>query len=143
MHPVLLRAAIAASLFATPALAQKDKPINERNPDAMDVAKTPVNDLNVGRDGEIPPLLTAAVADPYTLDGLSKCRQLSTAITDLDTVLGPDIDLPQEERDRISGGRVAKWVVSSFIPFRGLIREISGANSQDRKVSAAIQAGVA
>lgn len=136
---------LAASMAAGPALAgQQDKPITDKDPsNAMDVAKTPVDDLNVGRDGEIPPLLTAAVADPYTLAGLGKCRQLSAAITDLDAVLGPDIDLPQEERDRISGGRVAKWVVASFIPFRGLIREISGANDQDRKVSAAIQAGVA
>ena len=48
-----------------------------------------------------------------------------------------------EGRDRISAGRVAKTVVSSFIPFRGLIREVSGANDHDRKVRAAIQAGIA
>ncbi|MCJ2185326.1 hypothetical protein [Novosphingobium beihaiensis] len=144
MHRFWVSAAAAASLAASPAFARaQDKPITEREPSAVDVAKTPVDDLNVGRDGEIPPLLIAAQADPYALEGLGKCRQLSAAITGLDAVLGPDIDLPQEERDRISGGRVAKWVVSSFIPFRGLIREISGANSQDRKVSAAIQAGVA
>ncbi|MGG2005328.1 hypothetical protein [Novosphingobium resinovorum] len=33
-------------------------------------------------------------------------------------------------------------MVASFIPFRGLIREVSGANAQDRKVNAAIQAGL-
>jgi hypothetical protein len=34
-------------------------------------------------------------------------------------------------------------VVSSLIPFRGLIRELSGANAQDRAIQAAIQAGLA
>ncbi|MCJ2177110.1 hypothetical protein [Novosphingobium album (ex Hu et al. 2023)] len=144
MRQLLLTAGTAAALLASPVFAeQQAKPVTDRDPDVEDVAKTPIDDLNVGRDGEIPPLLIAAVADPYALKGLGKCRQLSTAITDLDAVLGPDIDLPKEERDRISSGRVAKWLVSSFIPFRGLIREISGANDQDRKVSAAIQAGVA
>ena len=55
----------------------------------------------------------------------------------------PDFDLPQEARERVSPGRVAKWVVSSLIPFRGLIRELSGANAQERAVQAAIQAGLA
>lgn len=144
MRRALIGAAATASVLAMPALAgQTDKPITDRDPDAMDVAKTPITDLNVGRDKEIPPILTAAVAQPYALEGLGKCRKLAAAIRDLDDVLGPDIDLPQEERDRISGGRVAKWVVASFIPFRGLIREVSGANEQDRKVNAAIQAGLA
>lgn len=139
----ILGGAVAASLLAMPVNAQEpDKPITNRDPDVVDVAKTPVNDLNVGRDGEIPSILMAAVDQPYSLDGLRKCRQLSAAIEDLNQVLGPDIDLPQEQRDRISGGRMAQWVVTSFIPFRGLIREVSGANAQDRKVNAAIQAGV-
>lgn len=143
MRRWLLSAALSASLVALPTQArEQDKPIGDRDPNAMDVAKTPITDLNVGRDNEIPPLLTAAAAKPYSLDGLRSCRQLTNAIEALDEVLGPDIDLPQAERERISGGRVAKWVVSSFIPFRGLIREISGANEQDRKVQAAIQAGL-
>ncbi|HKR92116.1 hypothetical protein [Novosphingobium sp.] len=136
--------ALAAALVAAPAAARhSERPITNRNPDAVDVAKTPITDLNIGRNGEIPPILTAAVDQPYALDGLSKCRRLNIAVADLDKVLGPDIDLPQEQRDRISGGRVAQWVVTSFIPFRGLIREVSGANEQDRKVGAAIQAGLA
>lgn len=145
MRPGLpLCSAVAALLVAsvTPARAG-DRPITNRDPDAADVAKTPITDLNIGRDGEIPPILTAAVEQPYALDGLNKCRSLTTAITDLDAVLGPDMDLPQEQRDRVNGGRVAQWVVTSFIPFRGLIREVSGANDQDRKVGTAIQAGLA
>jgi len=147
MRRTVLSAALTASLAvgfcATPVLAaQEDKAITDRDPNAMDVAKTPITDLNVGRDNEIPPLLMAAVAEPYKLDGLAKCHQIASAIGDLDQVLGPDVDLPQEQRDRINAGRVGKWVVASFIPFRGLIREVSGANEQDRRVNAAIQAGL-
>lgn len=143
MRRKLLGAIMMAGLVATPALAgQEDKAITARDPDAMDVAKTPIDDLNVGRDGEIPPILVKATTEPYALAGLGKCRQIAGAIQELDEVLGPDIDLPAAERDRISAGRVGKWVVASFIPFRGLIREVSGANAQDRKVNAAIQAGL-
>ncbi|MFS0847945.1 hypothetical protein AB3M93_00550 [Novosphingobium panipatense] len=138
-----LSAAVVAGMMITPAMAsQDDKPITSRDPDAMDVAKTPITDLNVGRDDEIPPLLIKASTEPYSMEGLGKCRQIAGAIQELDEILGPDIDLPASERDRISAGRVGKWVVASFIPFRGLIREVSGANAQDRKVNAAIQAGL-
>ncbi|WP_404481274.1 hypothetical protein [Novosphingobium sp. BL-52-GroH] len=143
MRRYWLSAAMMAAMVASPAIAgQEEKAITDRDPNAMDVAKTPISDLNVGRDGEIPPLLVKATAEPYALAGLGKCRQIAGAIQELDEVLGPDIDLPQAERDRISAGRVGKWVVASFIPFRGLIREVSGANAQDRKVNAAIQAGL-
>ncbi|AXB76896.1 hypothetical protein [Novosphingobium sp. P6W] len=143
MRKYWLNAVIVTGILATPAIArQDDKAITNRDPDAVDVAKTPMNDLNVGRDGEIPALLVKATAQPYAMAGLGKCRQIAGAIQELDEVLGPDIDLPQAERDRISAGRVGKWVVASFIPFRGLIREVSGANAQDRKVNAAIQAGL-
>ena len=138
----LFSLAATAALCASPALAAQEKPITDSDPDAMDVAKTPVTDLNIDKQ-DIPELLIAAQRQPYTLRGLPTCGPLIAAVNDLDQLLGPDIDLPQEARDRISAGRVAKTVVGSFIPFRGLIREVSGANDHDRKVRAAIQAGLA
>ncbi|MCX7865294.1 MAG: hypothetical protein N2423_09730, partial [Novosphingobium sp.] len=105
-------------------------------------AKTPITDLNIDKQ-EIPALLIEAQRQPYALDGLGRCVRLIEAVEELDALLGPDFDLPQEVRDRISAGRVAKTVVGSFIPFRGLIREFSGANEHERRVRAAIQAGIA
>jgi hypothetical protein len=137
-----LSAAIVLAALAAPAMAAQDKPITQDNPDAVDVAKTPVTDLNLDQK-EIPPLLIEAQRQPYDLNGLGRCSQLIRAVEQLDDLLGADIDLPQEARDRINAGRVAKTVVGSFIPFRGLIREVSGANEHDRKVRAAIQAGLA
>jgi len=142
MHMIYLIPVIAAALLAMPVAAGQKKPMGERDPNAVDIAKTPVTDLNIDKR-EIPELLIRAQQEPYHLKNLGRCRQLIAAVEELDEILGPDIDLPQETRDRISAGRVAKTVVGSFIPFRGLIREVSGANKQELRIRAAIQAGIA
>lgn len=130
----------AGALMTAPALAQ-DRSITDREPGVMDVARTPMTDLNLSRT-EVPALLAEAQQRPYSLQGLDTCEQLTRAVDEFNTVLGPDLDLPQAERARLSGGRIAQWAVGRFIPFRGLIREISGANRQQREVEAAIQAGL-
>ena len=119
-----------------------DKPVTDRGVSAGDVVRTPFSDLNL-RKGEIPELLIRAQADPYGVAGLRKCGQLTAAIADLDAVLGDDIDQPTDGKPKLSAGRVAQAAVGSFIPFRGLIREISGANEQDRRLLLAVQAGFA
>jgi hypothetical protein len=103
---------------------------------------TPATDLNV-KKAEIPQLLLTAEEHPYVLRGLGTCVQLAGAISELDRILGDDIDVPQTGTRRTTPGRVAQSVVGSFIPFRGLIREVSGANAHDREMQAAILAGVA
>jgi hypothetical protein len=119
-----------------------DKPVTEREPSMGDAVATPASDLNLKKDA-IPPLLLAAQERPYNLAGLRRCTDLSAAITELDAVLGPDIDLPVDPKTGLTAGRVAQAAVGSFIPFRGLIRELSGANSQERKIQVAVQAGFA
>lgn len=136
-------ASLSAALFAVPTLAREpEKPVTERDVSAADVATTPVTDLNLKKD-EIPALLLAAQERPYTLEGLGKCTQIAAAVGELDAVLGDDIDMPQDGTRRTSAGRVAQSVVGSLIPFRGVIREISGANQQQRLMQNAIQAGIA
>lgn len=116
------------------------KPITDKTVTAADVATTPVTDLNLKKT-EIPPLLLAAIDRPYETAGLTSCARIGSAVADLDAVLGGDIDLPQADRDKITAGTVAKSVVASFIPFRGIIREISGANEQERRIQTAVYAG--
>lgn len=139
----------ALALLAPVAAAAQDKPAEETEPvkpvtdrevSAADVVATPVTDLNLRKD-EIPPLLLTAQEKPYDLTGLSRCAQIASAIGDLDAVLGEDIDVAQERDRRTSAGRIAQSAIGSFIPFRGLIREISGANAQERKLQTAIYAG--
>lgn len=128
---------------ASPAFAQdEDRSLRSGDRNVVDVAKTPVTDLNLDKK-DIPQVLIDATEQPYDLTGIRTCAQIRGKVLELAQYIGPDLDLPQQERDRISALSVAKWFVSSFIPFRGLIREISGANDHEKKVQAAIQAGIA
>jgi hypothetical protein len=131
-----------AALAAPAAALADDRPITDRQPGAMDVVKTPVTDLNLSRT-EIPALLVEAEQRPYSLVNLGSCEQLIAAVEELDGILGPDLDLPQAERARFNKGKIAQWAIGTFIPFRSLIREVSGANKQERQITAAIQAGLA
>ena len=135
---------IALCLAPLPALAaQPDKPVTQREVTPVDIVTTPANDLNLRRS-EIPALLLTAQEKPYDLDGLKRCAGLAAAVGELDAVLGEDIDLPGEaSREGPNAGKLAVWAVGSFIPFRGAIREISGANAQQRRMQEAIRAGFA
>ncbi len=139
----ILAALSAVSLIASPASASEPSPpMIQRDVSATDVAATPANDLNLRKD-DIPRLLIDAQDKPYALSGLGNCRRLTAAVGSLDAVLGDDVDLPQNDDGQLRPGRVAQSVVGSFIPFRGVIRELSGANEHDRKMRVAILAGVA
>jgi hypothetical protein len=111
-------------------------------PDATEVAKTPLRDLNIdARD--VPEVLKAAAADPYATGGLAGCDALVRAIAALDMVLGADYDIAEENGEqRLSEGRIGQSVVGSIIPFRGLVREASGAAEADRNLRAAYTAGM-
>jgi hypothetical protein len=149
---VLVAAAAGFTFGFGPAFAQERqhgaeaeapaKPFTDQDVDAKDVALTPLSDLNL-KKGEIPQLLIDAQDDPYDLTGLQRCPEIAAAVGELDAVLGDDLDIAQATGRRISPGRAAQEALGSFIPFRGVIREISGANAQQRKVQAAIHAGTA
>lgn len=127
----------ALALTAAPSLAQ----VQQEEPDVEDVARTPLNDLNIDSE-EISPVLLAAVEAPYASEGLSTCNAIVAQIAELDQVLGGDYDVVGETDTSISEGKVAQGVVGSIIPFRGLIREVSGAAGDQRKLRAAATAGM-
>jgi len=130
-------ALIAALGLALPAAAQVVP-----EPDAKEVAKTPLRDLNIdARD--IPEVLQAAARDPYASAGLAKCNALVREIAALDSVLGADYDIAEGDGgDRFSEGRIAQGIVGSVIPFRGIVREVTGAADNDRAMRAAYTAGM-
>lgn len=138
----LAQTGVSKAAPAPPASPAPEKPITDQPVTAGDVVTTPVSDLNLKKQ-EIPALLIAAQSRPYDLAGLRSCRPLGAQVAELDKILGADIDLPQGDGPKPTAGTVAKAAVASFIPFRGLIREISGANAQNRKVQDAIEAGIA
>ncbi len=128
-------------ILATPLAAQDDdEVVRGRGPDAIDVASTPITDLNLTRD-EIPDVLKLAAVSPYDNAGLSGCKEIGAEIAGLDRVLGDDLDIDTGQRRDITIGKIAKSAVSSFIPFRGIIRELSGAADHQRDFQEAIFAG--
>lgn len=141
---ILAASAIPSAAFAKDEEKQEEtvtRPVTDKEVTAVDVAATPIEDLNLRKD-EIPPLLLAAQADPYQTAGLTKCAHYSAAIGELDALLGPDFDVADSAERQTTVGSVAKEVVGSFIPFRGLIRELTGANKHQREFQDAVVAGV-
>jgi len=136
-----LAATIALPLlaFASPAAAQED--VTDRTPDVADVALTPLSDLNITKD-PIPPILLWARENPYENDGMESCDNIRSGIGDLDAVLGDDVDTEPEDERRLTVTGVAQRAVGMFIPFRGIIREISGANAHEYEFRQAIAAGL-
>ncbi|MFN4019317.1 MAG: hypothetical protein ACK4IC_02235 [Erythrobacter sp.] len=133
--PSLLLA--AALITPLPAAAQVVP-----EPDVVEVAKTPLRDLNIdARD--IPDALQVAVENPYATAHLKNCNAIIADIAELDRVLGADYDIAQNDgNDRLSEGRIGQSMVGSFLPFRGILREVTGAASNDRALRAAYTAGM-
>ena len=138
---ILTALGLALAITALPASAQNQPRGLEREPDVRAVALTPLSDLNLSRD-PIPELLLTARNAPYDATGLRNCRDVRRQVEELDLVLGPDSDLMVPEDRNISAGNIAQRIVGSFIPFRGVIREISGANEHERDFREAIAAGM-
>ena len=129
----------AIALSTAPASAQTA--VSQETVTAGDVVTKPLSDLNIKKD-EIPEVLVSARDKPYDLTGLKRCAAISSAIINLDAVLGDDIDVARDDgRSTVNVGNIAKSLVGSLIPFGGVIREISGANAQQRKWQEAIYAG--
>lgn len=133
----LLIGAAAAPLAAQTVVAPPDVT-------AGDVATAPLETLNLRKD-EIPPILIAAREDTYTVAGMRSCKAIAAEVGRLDAVLGPDIDVATDktraEKRGNAVGAVAKSVINGFIPFGGVIKEVTGAASKERQWQVALYAG--
>jgi hypothetical protein len=110
-----------------------------------EIVSQPARDVGASRS-EIPPVLAKASNDPYSLNGLKTCKAISSEVQALNQVLGPDFergDKYQENRMAKLAQAGGKTVINSIIPFRGLVREVSGAAPADRRLAAAVDAGYA
>ncbi len=112
---------------------------------SVEIGTQPVRDVGVMKR-EIPPILIRAQQDPYSLRGLRTCKQLAGEVSDLNAVLGPDYVVGNEFKENRAGKLAeagGKTVINSIIPFRSLVREVTGAAPADRRMNAAIDAGMA
>lgn len=153
-------AIVASMLLSEPALAQVkaqsvDAPKTPGKPErnglrdardkAMDIGAQPARDFGMAKR-EIPPILQKAYDAPYSLKTSDTCAALETEIVALNGALGPDLDSEganNESRDGKMAEAGGKMVVNSLIPFRGLVREISGAAPADRHLNNLVDAGLA
>ncbi len=116
-----------------------------------DAATTPLSDLNLVK-AEIPPVLAEALKAPYRPPAEAGCDVIAAEVTQLEAVLGADLDVPPSaarpsllERGGTAAGDAAvgalRGAAEGVIPFRGWVRKLSGAERYSREVAAAIAAG--
>ena len=75
-------------------------------------------------------MLTKAVDNPYAAPASRSCKGLNRELGALNAALGEDFTASKEANEDRTGKiaeAIGKTIVNSLIPFRGLVREISGA----------------
>tara|TARA_R110000772_G_scaffold82239_2_gene174516 strand:+ start:107 stop:616 length:510 start_codon:yes stop_codon:yes gene_type:complete len=142
----LATASIATALFlAGPLQAQQADPDQSMEEHTVEAATTPVKDVGLKKI-KIPEKLIAIQDDPYSLTGMKRCAAIIKEVEELNTVLAADVnekvDKSKAEKREETAGRVGGGLLGGLIPFRGVVREISGAAGDERKYNAAVYAGV-
>lgn len=131
MRKPALPLAMAALLLAS--CATQTGPVGE----AM---SQPLRDLSLVRE-ETPDVLSRAAAKPY--DQLFDCAGVTEELAALEEALGPDLDAPPTEDGMVAGEMLAEVIDDVLaLPFRGIVRRITGAHQRDREKARAIVAGV-
>jgi hypothetical protein len=92
---------------------------------------------------QVPPLLVAALADPYAMPGAPDCATLAARIGELDAVLGPDLDAAPATRDRHEVQHLVLGGIASATPYLGWVRKLTGVERRQRLLQSAFTAGAA
>jgi len=117
----------------------------ETSKKAGEIASQPARDVGAQKI-DIPLPIQQAAAAPYSLKGLRSCAQLNHAVFELNDVLGPDYGgevVTHEDKAGKLAEAGGKSVVNAVVPFRALVREISGAAPAERRLDADIKAAIA
>jgi hypothetical protein len=136
----------AALILSGSAMAQDRIEPEKKAGDMMgDAVTQPLSDVNLKKKG-VPPLLLGIRDKPYDLSGIRTCRHIIAEVQKLDSVLGEDFDRIETDgrnkKRKAGAAAVTSGIISSLIPFRALIREVSGARSSDTEYREAVYAGV-
>lgn len=107
-----------------------------------DAVSQPFRDLALFRT-QTPPVLAEAAAAPYAATTPTTCAGLTAEITALNDVLGPDLDtLPVKGPGFAEDTAIAALGSLFKLPFRGVIRKVSGAERMDREKARAVLSGM-
>jgi hypothetical protein len=138
----LIASLILCGLIAGCATRTYDRARDEAN--LRGAVEEPLRDLSVLRDAP-PPLLAEAAADPFRLSADADCEALTEEITALDRILGSDVDVPRDPADEtFSATELLTGAVGGIwsLPYRGIVRRITGANRREGELRQAILAGM-
>lgn len=111
-------------------------------------AQAPLRDLNLTRE-EIPPLLEGLVY-PYRVPDSVSCEDIQIEVRALNTVLGPDSDIAEEqlsmkersaEAAAVAANNALEDVATGWIPYRSLVRRATGASAHEREIRKAYERG--
>jgi hypothetical protein len=150
--PLLCLVACASTPPAPNASANHDPASNNNQTSQKigDAITSPLSDLNLIQNA-IPQVLLDAQNAPYAPVTPMTCASIAAAVVALDDALGPDLDAPGHEQSwsEKGSGAVEKAGVSALrhttegiLPFRGLIRKITGAERYSEKVAQSVAAGI-
>lgn len=181
--PILVFLAACSTHSANPTPPQAQKPsfsvfsvitdtVKGSVKGAFQAAMSPLEDIGLKRP-ETPKQLKAIAENPYAVPEPPSCDAITTEMSALDTVLGPDTtgivvtkkvdnsslasswnsakNISWDNRDHYieqgssftqkMAAETVRDRINSLIPYRSWIRWVSGAESRDRKVAAAFEAG--
>jgi hypothetical protein len=150
MRNLTVLACVALFFFVTvagtdPSWAAQDVPTSSRAK-TRELVKQPLKDLNVVRD-LIPEALMKAKADPYAKPQEASCHTVRIEIYELDYALGEDLDAGTATDDSLSKKlanetyNLARGAASGLIPYRGILRRVTGAEKHARAINEALLAG--
>jgi hypothetical protein len=135
--------------------------------EAVDAATGPLEDLNI-KKREIPEALKMALKNPYAAPTKPKCEVVKEEVALLDSILGPDMTTYEEKKGEgefmslanfeaelpsadgvptLAFDAAKSMAISSIqghvnvIPFRSIVRKVTGAERYQKKVTMAYEAG--
>ena len=126
-----------------------DRAVQKSQDGFSDAALSPLEDINLKR-APIPEEFKA-IHNPYAVDPDTSCDMIAKEVTTLDALLGRDWDVPPPDKkgldERAADGASTAFLdavssgASGIIPYRGLVRTVTGANSHATKVRKAYERG--
>lgn len=147
----VLTGALLAGCAHQPTNEATSKAVQQTRNGLGEAAMTPLEDLNLKRDA-IPDILQA-IKNPYDVPQDMDCRSIESEIRALNTVLGPDwdagpsddeeSDLSDKAADTASDGVLdtVSSTAGGIIPYRGWVRQLTGASAHEKKVRKAYERG--
>jgi len=110
--------------------------------DLSHTVEQPLRDLSLVRE-QAPEVLQRAAVDPYDMTGVEDCAAAIAELARLDAALEPDLAPGSGSTGVSVQGLATDLIAGAFgLPFRGVVRTISGAESRDRALRAAVLAGM-